>query len=62
MKTISNLSLLMICQAVLALGFITPAAAASSPHDPLFASDEPLAITLTGPFKKLDKKRDKAAD
>jgi len=52
----------MICQAMLALGSNTPAAAASSPHDPLFASDEPLAITLTGPFKKLDKKRDKAAD
>ena len=62
MKTISILSLLMICQAALALGWITPAAAASPSHDPLFASDEPLAITLTGPFKKLDKKRDKIAD
>ena len=62
MKTISILSLLVICQAVLALGSITHAAAASPTHDPLFASDEPIAITLTGPFKKLDKKRDKAAD
>jgi hypothetical protein len=32
------------------------------PHDPLFNSDEPLAITLTGPFKTLDKQRDKSAE
>jgi hypothetical protein len=36
--------------------------AATLPHDPLFNSDEPLAITLTGPFKTLDKQRDKSAE
>ena len=36
--------------------------AALSPHDPLFNSDEPLTITLTGPFKTLDKQRDKSAE
>ena len=35
---------------------------AISPHDPLFNSDEPLVITLTGPFKTLDKQRDKSAE
>ena len=35
---------------------------AISTHDPLFNSDEPLAITLTGPFKTLDKQRDKSAE
>jgi hypothetical protein len=35
---------------------------AISPHDALFNSDEPLAITLTGPFKTLDKQRDKSAE
>ena len=47
-------------------GLIAPTAllanTAISPHDPLFNSDEPLAITLTGPFKTLDKQRDKSAE
>jgi hypothetical protein len=42
---------------------VTPLAApVDPPHDPLFASEEPLTITLQGPFKTLDKKRDKAAE
>ena len=61
-RKISTLPLLVICQVVLALGSINPAAAAATSHDPLFASDEPLTIILTGPFKKLDKKRDKTAN
>lgn len=47
-------------------GLVAPTAlladAALSPHDPLFNSDEPLTITLTGPFKTLDKQRDKSAE
>ena len=47
-------------------GLIAPTAlladTAISPHDPLFNSDEPLVITLTGPFKTLDKQRDKSAE
>lgn len=47
-------------------GLIAPTAllanTAISPHDPLFNSDEPLTITLTGPFKTLDKQRDKSAE
>lgn len=35
---------------------------ADPPHDPLFANEEPLTITLQGPFKTLDKKRDKTAE
>ena len=58
-KTISVLAL-ACC------GLIAPtvalADAATLPHDPLFNSDEPLAITLTGPFKTLDKQRDKSAE
>ena len=42
---------------------VTPLAApVDPPHDPLFASEEPLTISLQGPFKTLDKKRDKAAE
>ena len=52
--------------AVACCGLIVPTAlladVAISPHDPLFNSDEPLAITLTGPFKTLDKQRDKSAE
>ena len=47
-------------------GLIAPTAllanTAISPHDPLFNSDEPLTITLKGPFKTLDKQRDKSAE
>ena len=47
-------------------GLIAPTALLAntsiSPHDPLFNSDEPLVITLTGPFKTLDKQRDKSAE
>ena len=47
-------------------GLVAPTAlladAALSPHDPLFNSEEPLTITLTGPFKTLDKQRDKSAE
>ena len=47
-------------------GLIAPTAlvanTAISPHDPLFNTDEPLTITLTGPFKTLDKQRDKSAE
>ena len=47
-------------------GLVAPTAlladAALSPHDPLFNGDEPLTITLTGPFKTLDKQRDKSAE
>ena len=47
-------------------GLVAPTAlladAALSLHDPLFNSDEPLTITLTGPFKTLDKQRDKSAE
>ena len=47
-------------------GLISPAALLADPeilaHDALFNSDEPLAITLTGPFKTLDKQRDKTAE
>ena len=38
------------------------AAPADPPHDPLFASEEPLTLTLQGPFETLDKQRDKAAE
>ena len=62
MRRMRILSLLVICQGALTLWPVTQAAAASPSHDPLFASDEPLAITLTGPFKTLDKNRDKTAD
>lgn len=34
----------------------------AAPHDPLFASDEPLSIILKGPFKDIDKRRDKTAE
>ena len=52
--------------AVACCGLIAPIAlladTAISPHDPLFNTDEPLVITLTGPFKTLDKQRDKSAE
>jgi len=34
----------------------------ATPHDPLFSSHEPLSITLKGPFKDIDKRRDKEAE
>ena len=37
------------------------AAPKDSAHDPLFADDPPLEITLRGPFLEIDKERDKAA-
>jgi hypothetical protein len=58
-KTISVLGL--ACCAAIAPTVVL-ADAATLPHDPLFNSDEPLAITLTGPFKTLDKQRDKSAE
>ena len=36
--------------------------AGATPHDPLFSSHEPLSITLKGPFKDIDKRRDKEAE
>ena len=52
--------------ALACFGLVAPTAlladAAPSPHDPLFNNDEPLTITLTGPFKTLDKQRDKSAE
>ena len=33
-----------------------------TPLDPLFSSHEPLSITLKGPFKDIDKRRDKEAE
>src|SRR3989304_6987009 len=33
----------------------------TAPPDPLFNSDEPLNITLTAPFRQIDRKRDKQA-
>jgi hypothetical protein len=62
MGKIRTLSLLVICQGALAWGCIANAATELPSHDPLFASDGPLAITLKGPFKQLDRQRDKSAD
>ena len=40
---------------------VAAAQAEATPHDPLFSSHEPLSITLKGPFKDIDKRRDKEA-
>jgi hypothetical protein len=58
-KTISVLAL--ACCGLIAPTLVL-ADAATLPHDPLFNNDEPLAITLTGPFETLDKQRDKSAE
>ena len=47
---------------VLACSFSLAAQAETAAHDPLFASHEPLSITLKGPFKDIDKQRDKTAE
>jgi hypothetical protein len=65
-KMTSSLTKKIGLLALACCGLVAPttllADAAISPHDPLFNSDEPLAITLTGPFQTLDKKRDKSAE
>ena len=47
---------------VLACSFSLTAQAETTAHDPLFATHEPLSITLKGPFKDIDKRRDKTAE
>jgi len=57
---ISGAGLRAISGAFMVATMGAPAQAATP--DPLFASDAPLAITLTGPFKAIDKSRDKDAE
>ncbi|MEQ8952584.1 MAG: hypothetical protein RL120_00495, partial [Gammaproteobacteria bacterium] len=42
-----------------ALLIALPLAVVAAEPDPLFASSEPLAITLTGPFEQIDDERDR---
>jgi hypothetical protein len=65
-KMTSSLTKKIGLLALACCGLVAPTAlladAALSPHDPLFNSDEPLTISLSGPFKTLDKQRDKSAE